>query len=363
MIHVTKPYLPNKDKYVGYVSSIWEKVHLTNHGPLAQKLEQIIPQVIGSPSMCYVTNGTIALQLAIQALDLKGEILTTPYSYVATTSAILWEKCKPVFVDVLSNGNINPNLIEEQITDKTSAILATHVYGVPCEIDRIQRVAEKYGLKVIYDAAHAFGVTFRGKSIFQFGDASTASFHATKLFHTVEGGAVFSRSREVLEKTALMRAFGHIGDEHFCLGINGKQSEFHAAMGLCVLPEVESLINERKGIFEIYLKELSDVFEFVNQDLPLDVEYNYAYVPIRVPHFCVIEKFVLLCHQKGVGIRRYFYPSLNKLPYISDNRIMPVSESLANSVVCIPIFNKMKSQEVDLVINTLKQCLEMVQSQ
>lgn len=359
MIPVTKPYLPEKAKYFDLLSEIWDRNYLTNQGPVAVELEAKIEEFLGCRPLQYVTNGTMALQLAIRALQLTGEIITTPYSYVATTSAILWEQCEPVFVDVLPNGNINPELLEQAISSKTSAILATHVYGVPCDVDAIHLIAKKYGLKVIYDAAHAFGVQYKGQSLYNFGDLSTASFHATKIFHTVEGGAIFSSSEELRKKISLLRAFGHINDNHYCLGINGKQSELHAAMGLSILPDFDDLKSERAKIFEVYLKNLSDCVQFVHAKIPNDVAYNYAYVPVLLPKSVNTEDFCKNCYAQGVNVRRYFYPSLNTLPYIHKRVSLKQAEELASRAICIPIFNGMSMDEVHKVIETIKACLKV----
>ena len=358
MIPVTKPYLPDQEIYQQYLAGIWQRNWLTNQGPLVTEIERSIPKAIESVPMAYVTNGTIALQLAIRALQLSGEIITTPYSYVATTSSILWEGCKPVFVDVLSNGNINPNLIEQAITDRTSAIMATHVYGFPCDVKAIEQIAKKHNLKIIYDAAHTFGVKLNGESLYNFGDISTASFHATKLFHTVEGGGVFSADSKVMDKINLLKAFGHIDDEHFCLGINGKQSEFHAAMGLSILPNVNVLIEERKQLHALYVKELSSVLDFVHPYIPEEVVYNYAYMPVLLPKHGMATKFCKKMKENGIGVRRYFYPSLNTLPYLVKGASMPISECIAARCICLPIFNGMTSEEMQKVILAVKACLQ-----
>lgn len=358
-IPVTKPFLPEFELYKTMLEDIWARNYLTNNGPLVNKLEKEVSEFLGAVSNKYVTNGTIALQLALRALDVKGEVITTPYSYVATTSSILWEGSEPIFVDVLRNGNINPDLIEAAITENTKAIMATHVYGYPCEIEKIETIAKKHNLKVIYDAAHAFGVKYNKQSIFNFGDASTVSYHATKLFHTVEGGAVFSPNPELLDNIDIKRAFGHRGDVHLDLGINGKQSELHAAMGLVNLPQVNKQISRRREIYNKYLQELGEKLEFVHSQFPENISYNYAYAPVLLPEGSDTENFQKLLADKGVGVRRYFYPSLNTLPYLSkeQKRSCPVSEELANRAICIPIYALLKDSEQEFVIQCLKQSL------
>src|SRR5688572_25479009 len=236
MINVTKSFLPPIEEYVKYLEGIWERCHLTNHGPLVNELEEKLKTYLGVKNFFYLNNGTIAIQLAIKALDITGEVITTPFSYVATCSSIVWENAKPVFVDIdPGNFTIDATKIEAAITPRTSAILATHVYGIPCNVEEIDRIAKKHKLKVVYDAAHAFGVEYKGASLLNYGHISTLSFHATKLFHTVEGGGITTNDDELAHRIAYMRNFGHKGQEEFWgLGINGKSSEFHAAMGLCM---------------------------------------------------------------------------------------------------------------------------------
>ena len=231
MILVTKPFLPPIEEYESYLKEIWQREWLTNNGPLVNDFELKLKLYLQVPHLLYLCNGTVALQIAIRALELKGDVITTPFSFIATTSSILWEGIRPVFVDIDADTlNIDPNKIEAAITPQTSAILATHVYGNPCDIDAIEAIAKKHNLKVIYDAAHCFGTKYKGKSVYSYGDVSIASFHATKLFHTVEGGAVFTNDPDLLKKMAFMRNFGFNGPEDFeYMGVNGKNSEFHAS--------------------------------------------------------------------------------------------------------------------------------------
>ena len=239
-ISVTKPFLPEIDVYTEYLKKIWESNWLTNHGPILHELEECLEDRFSIPHCKVVSNGTLALQLAVKALGLQNEIITTPYSYAATTHSILWEGCNPVFADIDEDTlNINPDNIVSLITDKTSAILATHVYGNPCNVDAIDRIANEYGLKVIYDAAHCFDVQYKGRSLYSFGDISTASFHATKVFHTVEGGALFTKDEKVAEEIFQWHNFGHTSPNNFDRpGINAKMDEFRASMGLALLPDI-----------------------------------------------------------------------------------------------------------------------------
>jgi dTDP-4-amino-4,6-dideoxygalactose transaminase len=281
MIPVTKPFLPPIQEYEQYLKDIWKRNWLTNNGPLVNELELKLKEFLGLKHLLFVTNGTIALQLAIKALGLNGKIITTPFSYVATTSSIVWEGCEPVFVDIdRETCNIDPRKIEEAITSDTVAILATHVYGNPCDVEAIDKIARAKNLKVIYDGAHAFGVKVNGRSIFEYGDISTCSFHATKLFHTVEGGAIVTRDPDLLKKMAYLRNFGHDGPERFAeLGINAKNSELHAAMGLVNLKYVDQIIATRKDLSNHYDHFLK-TFQGVKPKIAEDIVYNYAYYPL-----------------------------------------------------------------------------------
>jgi dTDP-4-amino-4,6-dideoxygalactose transaminase len=352
MIPVTKTTLPPLDEYISYLTGIWETNQLTNNGPLCRELAEQLKVYLNLLHLELVSNGTLALQLAIKALDLQGEIITTPYSYVATTNSILWEGCEPVFVDIEPQTFcINPELIEEAITERTSAILATHVYGYPCDVVKIQKIADKHGIKVIYDAAHAFGVKLNGQSLLRHGNASILSFHATKLFHTAEGGAVVCRDTEISERVSLMKKFGHIGeDDYLDIGINAKMSELHAAMGLCVLPKVENIIALRKECSAWYDKHLEG--GLLQRPVPASgLEYNYAYYPVVFPNSEAKQRARQALIDQGVNPRRYFYPSLNTLPFLRPElrRACPVSEGVAERVLSLPLFVGLSKQQVSKV--------------
>ena len=243
-IYVTKSFMPPLEEYNKHVAKIFENGVLTNQGPNVQELQQKLSRYLGVKNFHYLSNGTIALQLALSAMDINdGEIITTPFSYVATTSSIMWQRCKPVFVDIeKDNFTIDADKIEAAITPKTRAIMAVHVFGYACDVDKIQKIADKHNLKVIYDGAHAFGAKYNGKSLLSYGDVATCSFHATKLFHTVEGGACIVKDKTISDKLEMQKRFGHNGDDHQMLGINAKQSEFHAAMGLANFPYIKKII-------------------------------------------------------------------------------------------------------------------------
>lgn len=353
MIQVTKPFLPPIDEYFNFVKGIYKRNWLTNNGPLVNELELKLKEYLQLPHLLYLNNGTIALQIAIKALDLEGEIITTPFSYVATTSSIVWEGCQPVFVDIDQDTlNIDPAKIEAAITNKTSAILATHVYGNPCDIDAIGEIAKKYGLKVIYDAAHCFATKYKGKSVFVYGDISTASFHATKVFHTVEGGAVITEDPELLKKMSYMRNFGHNGPEDFLgVGINGKNSEFHAAMGVANLKYADLILKKRKSDSELYNARLT-FFKYRTISLTKNSEFNYAYYPVILES----EKEVLKCIEElnanRIFPRRYFYPSLSSLFYL-EKQNTPISDDLSKRVICLPLFYDIDEAEIDLICRIL----------
>src|SRR3978361_76396 len=281
MITVTKPFMPSLRDFQEKLKGIWDRGWLTNHGPLANELELRLKEFLGLEHLLFVSNGTAALQLAMRALGLSGEVITTPFSYVATTSSIIWEHLRPVMVDICPDTlNIDPDKIEAAITERTSAILAVHVYGNACGIDRLEQIATRHGLRLIFDAAHAFGARYKGKSLFAYGDISTASFHATKLFQTVEGGAVIAREAETNRRLALLRNFGHTSPVDFELaGINGKNSELHAAIGLCNLPHVNEIIERRRFLSARYTANLAEG-DIVRQMITEGCDYNYAYYPV-----------------------------------------------------------------------------------
>ena len=349
MIPVTKPFMPPIEEYQKYVKQIWERQYLTNNGPLVQELEEKLKEYLGVENLLFLSNGTIALQIAIKALGLKGEIITTPFSYVATTSSIVWEGCTPVFVDIDPNTlNINPNLIEDAITDNTSAILATHVFGNPCDIEAIQAIANKHGLKVIYDAAHCFGTKYKGRSVFDFGDISTTSFHATKLFHTVEGGAVITKDSELNYRMGQMRNFGHAGFGKFDgVGINGKNSEFHAAMGLCNLTHIQHVLDNRKNQCLLY-DELMSEFPVQNITIQEHSMWNYAYYPVIFENEIVALKVKSALESSNVLPRRYFYPSLDTLYYVSNSEIQ-VSKDISKKILCIPLYHELENEDISRI--------------
>ncbi|MDP1596845.1 MAG: DegT/DnrJ/EryC1/StrS family aminotransferase [Methylotenera sp.] len=361
MIPVTKSFIPSLEDYQVYLEHIWREGQLTNNGPLVHKLASDLTAFLGVSNLELVTNGTLAIQLAIKVLGIQGEVITTPYSYVATTNSILWEGCKPVFVDIDDESFcIDPELIETAITPNTSAILATHVYGYPCDVVEIQRIADKYNLKVLYDAAHAFGVNLHGKSILTYGHCSTLSFHATKLFHTAEGGAVYCNDMEVSKGVSLLKKFGHMGEDNYIdIGINAKMSELHAAMGLCVLPKVNDIIAQRR-LCSSWYDELLTGCDLQRPQLVDGLEYNYAYYPVVFSTHEIMMNVRQVLFDNGIGPRRYFYPSLNTLPFLSNESKVscPVSESIATRVLCMPLYVELSKEDVTFICGLVRQCLQ-----
>jgi dTDP-4-amino-4,6-dideoxygalactose transaminase len=317
------------------------------------ELELKLKEYLDVPHMLYLNNGTIALQIAIKALGLTGEIVTTPFSYVATTSSIVWEGCNPVFADIDPHTlNIDPKSIEKVITPNSTAILATHVYGNPCDIIEIEKIAKKHGLKVIYDAAHCFGTRFNGRSVFSYGDISTTSFHATKVFHTIEGGAVFTNDPELLKKMSYMRNFGHNGPEDFYgVGINGKNSEFHAAMGVVNLRHIDSILRKRESDSHLYNMRLANLKHSTIQ-ITKNSDFNYAYYPIILSSESAVLNSIKEMNAHNIFPRRYFYPSLSGLIYV-EKQETPVSDDFSKRVICLPLFFDLDESEIDMICRIL----------
>lgn len=346
MIPSNKVYLPPKEEYTQYLDRIWENGWVTNNGELLRTLESRLEDTLGAKHVRVVANGTLALQVGLRALNLTGEVITTSFSYVATTSALIWESgVEPVFADIQPDTfNIDPGDVEDLITDETSAILPTHVFGVPCDVDRLDAIAKAHNLHVMYDGAHAVGTRMGDRSVLLSGDLTAVSFHGTKLFHTVEGGALVTDDDAIAERIDLVRAFGHVGNDHHMSGINAKNSEFHAAMGLCLLPRLPIFIKQRKQRYEQYRRHLQDV-PVAFQTLPEGGRYNYAYFPVL---FSNPEQMVAVQEHladNDIHARRYFTPALNQLPYV-DAPACPVAESVSRRILCLPFFQEITEEEI-----------------
>lgn len=355
MIPVTKTYFPDPSRFQLELQRIWESGWLTNRGALCKELEAKIQDRLTSAPLVIMNNGTVPLQIALKLLANGGEVITTPFSYVATVSSIVWEGCTPVFVDIDPHTlTINPDLIESAITPQTTCILATHVFGNICHVEQIQEIADRYGLKVIYDAAHCFDVKYKGQSIFNFGDLSTCSFHATKIFHTAEGGALFCNDDSLITRAFRMHNFGHVTPESFDeAGINAKISELNSAMGLCVLEDMDDILDARKAVVEFYRTHLS--FKgFQTQMLREGLDWNAAYFPIW---FEEEEKMLQVLHALNVNAiypRRYFNPSLNQLPYVK-GQPCPVSEDISQKILCLPLYVGIKESELSLICSIINE--------
>jgi dTDP-4-amino-4,6-dideoxygalactose transaminase len=353
-INVTQPFLPPIEEYMVQVKRAYNNKWLTNRGELVLELENKLQDYLGSEvKPLIMNNGTIPLQIALNLLGNRGEIITTPFSYVATTSSIVWEGCTPVFVDIDSTyWTIDETKIEAAITYKTTCILATHVFGNPCNVEEIERIAKVHGLFVIYDAAHCFGVTYKGKSIFDWGDISTCSFHATKIFHTGEGGAVFVNNVALYEKVYYSHNFGHNGPEKFHgLGINGKISELNAAMGLAVLPYMDEIIAKRKGIAIQYFNTLNN-FDIKTITLREGTNWNFSYFPILLKDENQLLNTINILNENNIFPRRYFYPSLHELPYINSWE-MAVSKNISSRVLCLPMFKELSLDQVEKITDII----------
>lgn len=357
MINVTKTFLPPIEEYNKQVQRAWDNEWLTNRGELVLELEKRLKKYLSISNIIMTNNGTVPLQIALKILGNKGEIITTPFSYVATTAAIVWENCTPVFVDIHPEYlTIDETKIEAAITDKTTAILATHVFGNPCNVVAIEAIAEKHNLKVIYDAAHCFEVKYNGKSIFDYGDVSTCSFHATKLFHTGEGGAMFAKDSDLQHQLFYSHNFGHNGPLAFHgLGINGKMSELQAAMGLAVLPYMQTIIEERKRVVDYYNSSL-DLSTLQVLKVRENTDWNYSYYPVIFDSEEELLKIQKALNENQIFPRRYFYPSLNTIEYII-GMSMPISESIASRILCLPLYVGLSVADMTRIVTLINKNL------
>jgi dTDP-4-amino-4,6-dideoxygalactose transaminase len=351
MLHVTKSYLPDLSEYVAYLEQIWANNHLTNDGPLLVELEKKLAEFLEVENLIFVGNGTIALQLALKALQIQGDVITTPFSYCATTNALIWENCNPIFADINPHSlTVESQEIQAKLTSNTQAILTTHVYGNAGDLEQQELVANAASIPLIYDGAHAFGVRYKGKSIYSYGDITTCSFHATKIFHTVEGGAVIVKDPIVAAKVRELRSFGHKGDVYLSPGINGKNSEFHAAMGLVNLRHFDSIKNHRKGASQIYELALNPQIQRVSWNN--EMERNFSYFPIILPSENQLTNIVEALNANNIYPRRYFYPSLNELPFVA-KQSCPISEDISRRILCLPLSASISDSEIKQVIDII----------
>ena len=355
MIEVNKPYLPKKNDYEQIIKMIWDSNHLTNNGPLHQKLENDLSSYLQVNNLCLINNCTNGLLMCLNDFPASAEIITTPFSFVATTSAIIWSKLKPVFCDIdEQNYFIDVKKIEKLINKKTKAILATHIYGNTGDIESLETICKENKLKLIFDAAHAFDVKYKKRSILDFGDMSVLSFHATKVFNTVEGGAIKYNNLLDYKKGVSQKNFGFNNYKIENIGINSKMSEFHAAMGLCILPEINKIILNRKKIYELYLENLqpiiNDKIETIN--LNKDIEWNYSYFPITLTKPNTTNKLMSFLQTQGFNTRRYFYPALNTLGFLKSQK-MECAENISENILCLPLYYGLPSNEVKKISNLI----------
>ncbi len=363
IITVTSPLLPNLDEFNELLKDIWSRKWITNNGHYHQLLEKALAEYLKVPYVSLFTNGTLPLITALQALRITGEVITTPYSFVATTHALWWNGIKPVFVDVdWKTGCIDPNKIEAAITPKTTAIMPVYVYGKPCDTEAIQQIADKYGLKVIYDAAHAFGVEVNGESILNAGDMSTLSFHATKVYNTIEGGAMVMHDEKTKKRIDYLKNFGFAGEtEVVAPGINSKMDEMRSAYGLLNLKQVDAAIESRHQVAVRYRDALRDVDGIeVWEDIP-GVKHNYSYFPIFVDagkYGMTRDELYFKMKEQGVFGRRYFYPLISEfstyrgLPSAGKENL-PVATKMANEVICLPMHHTLSEDDVQRVLNCI----------
>jgi len=361
MINVTKTTLPPINKYIKYLKKIWANNWITNKGEFVLDLEKKLQNYLKIDNLLAVNNGTIAMQLGFRALGLKGEVITTPFTFPATTNVLIWERLKPVFADIdPETFNIDPEEIEKKITKDTCAILAVHVFGNPCNVLAIKKIAKKYNLKVIYDSAHAFGIEYKGKSILCWGDINTLSFHAAKVFHTVEGGAVITQNKENYRRVNLLRNHGiETYDKVVLAGTNAKMNELQAVMGLCVLEDFDKQIAMRAKIYSIYLSAFSNN-QFRLQKLNSALtKFTYTYFPICFPSEKIRDHIYKVLLKNGIRARKYFYPPCHEFPYIKgDSKLLPYSTSISHTILCLPIYASLAIKDVERIIDMINKELK-----
>lgn len=354
MINVTKTYLPDKKKYYSYVDRIYEGGWVTNYGPLVQELELRLAKYLGVKNIVLVANGTIALEIAYRLLKLEGEVITTPFSFVATTSSLVSNGLQPIFADIdPATLNLDPKNIEAKITKDTSAIVPVHVFGNACCVEDIEKIADRHNLKVIYDGAHAFGEKYRGQPLVNYGDVTTLSFHATKMFHSIEGGALIINDDRLVQDARYLINFGiDCEDSVKALGTNAKMNEFEAAMGLCVLDDIEKIRDERKVLYDRYYTALNGVIEIQSKNELCS--NNYAYFVVLFKNEQQLLRVKKRLKDKDIYPRRYFYPSLDTLPYMQDSKEMKISRDVSSRVLALPIYPGLSFEDQDIVIHTIK---------
>ncbi len=352
---IVKPYLPNQEKYQQYIDNIFDRNWLTNSGPLVSLLEQRLAEYLGVKHLLLVANGTLALQVAYAVLGLKGHVLTTPFSFAATASSLCWQQLKPIFVDIDEQSlNFLIDNVSDADAELASALLAVHVFGNPCEVEEISTFAKKYNLPVIYDAAHALASNFSQQSVLSFGDISTLSLHATKLFHSVEGGAIIFKEEEAYLKAKKMINFGFDADNHpEFVGINAKMSEVHAGMGLAVLDDIEYIIEKRKLLTIRYHELLTGCSAITLQQWHQNSECSGAYMPVIFSSEAQLLNVMELLQVKGIQTRRYFYPSLSQVEVYGQRGETPIANAISERILCLPLYTDLAITDVDYICNVL----------
>jgi len=357
MINVTKTYLPDKEKYKKYIDQIYANGWITNNGPMVKLLEKRLAEYLGVKNIVLVSNGTVALEIAYRILGLEGDVITTPFSFVATTSSLVTNGLNPVYADIDSQTlNMDPRNIEKLITKNTSAIVPVHVFGNTCEVEEIQTIAKKHNLKIVYDAAHTFNVKYKRESVLNYGDISTLSFHATKIFHSIEGGALIINDDSLLEKARYLINFGIKNAEEIPeLGTNAKMNEFEAAMGLCVLDDMKELNAKRKLIYDFYKKKLEGVVKF--QEANINSSQNHSYFPIILENEEQLKIIQGALNLKEIFPRRYFYPSLDSLSYLNSTQFCDISRDIASKILCLPMYVELTKEIQIKIIQIIKNNL------
>jgi len=363
MINVTKIKLPDIEEYIKYLKKIWANEWVTNNGKLVQLLEKKLQAYLKAKNLLVVSSGTLALQLVLKAFNLTGEVITTPFTFAATTNVILWEGLKPVFADIdPETFNIDPKSVEERITKKTSAILAVHIYGSCCYVEELQEIAARHNLKLIYDTAHAFGVEYKNQSLLNFGDASILSFHATKVFNTIEGGGIVVKNEELFEKSKLLRNFGIKSEEEVVFpGVNAKMNEFQAAMGLCNLKRLNQKIRSRERIYKRYKEALSENKGIKFQKITAS-KYNYSYMPICFENARKRDEIHSELIKNGIVPRKYFFPLTANFEYFKKTGAdlvgkygLKIASDIADRILCLPLYPDLETRVVDKIIRIIKQ--------
>jgi dTDP-4-amino-4,6-dideoxygalactose transaminase len=358
MINVTKTYLPNREKLNRYIDELYKSAWITNDGVCLKELTARLEKYLNVRNLLLVSNGTLALQVAYKTQGITGNAITTPFSFVATTSSLVWEGIKPVFSDIDPDTFcIDPEKIEDAITSQTTGIVPVHVFGNGCDVEHLESIARDHNLKIIFDGAHAFGVKYKGNSLLSYGDATILSFHATKLFHTIEGGAIIFKNRSDFEAAKKLINFGITGPDSIDgEGINAKMNEFQAAMGLCVLDEIDRILKDREEVFHSYEAHLNG--HVMYQKHNSNCTNNYSYFPIVFKSEKVLLHALTILRQHGINPRRYFYPSLDTLNYLQPQKLQPVSRDIASRILCLPTYSGLSENEIEQICSLIKKAIE-----